>query len=375
MIATEELRTLAAVRSERGVLTLAARTDPRDPANGNGDPAWWIEVRNGLRDETHRVESSGDHAAKVAFRALRERVERRVAGLDANDCGRSFVWVLSDEPELDRFVTLQLPLDRSEVRWAPRAQVAPLAATNGLGAPAAVVLLGRDAVRVVRWEPGVMTDVDGGRFTEPPDERDLGDSDVPDRRDARVDTHHKQFLRDAAHGATELLGALGAEDVVLAGDPALTRAFCAELPAGLRDRILVTVDANLHEESLAALDHRLEPEILGARRAKAAQAAEDAREHAEAGGRGAVGAADVLRALAEGRVAHLVLDPRAVVADAALDPVAAVAVDGAAAENGGGLGERAVELALASSARVSVLRVADCEALAQGGGIAAALRY
>jgi hypothetical protein len=34
-----------------------------------------------------------------------------------------------------------------------------------------------------------------------------------------------------------------------------------------------------------------------------------------------------------------------------------------------------VELALASAADVSVLRVADCDALAQGGGIAAALRY
>lgn len=372
MIATEELRKLAALRSEHGVLTLAARTDPRDPANGNHDPAWWIEVRNGLRDETHRVESAGDHSAKVAFRALRERAERRMAALDPAECGRSFVWLLADEPELDRFVTLQLPLDRSEVRWAPRPQVAPLAATNDLSAPAAVILLGRDAVRMVRWEVGGAAEVDDGRFAEAPDDRDLGDTDVPDRRDARVETHHKRFLREAAHGVAARVAALDADELVLAGDPALTRAFCEELPAELRKRIVVTVDANLHEESLSALDHRLEPEILRARRARAAAAVEEAAEHFQAGGRGAVGATAVLGALAEGRVAHLVLDPQAVVADGRLDPVAAEAVNG---DGPAVLGERAVELALASSARISVLRVADCQALAEGGGIAAALRY
>lgn len=372
MIATDELRTLAALRSERGVLTLAARTDPRDPANGNHDPAWWIEVRNGLRDETQRVESSGDHAAKVVFRALRERAERRMAALDPAECGRSFVWLLADEPALDRFVTLQLPLDRSEVRWGPRAQVAPLAATHGLGAPVAVVLLGRDAVRLVSWEAGAVTEVDGGRFTEPPDDRDLADSDVPDRREARVETHHRRFLRDAAHGVAARVAGLSAAELMLAGDPALIRAFCGELPAELRGRVLVTIDANLHEEPLGALEQRLEPEILAARRARVAEVAVEAAEHAEAGGRGAVGAASVLRALAEGRVAHLVLDPQAVIADAAFDEVAAEAVNGDAPAM---LGERAVELALASAAQVSVLRVGECDALAQGGGIAAALRY
>lgn len=372
MIASEELRKLAALRSEHGVLTLAARTDPRDPANGNQDPAWWIEVRNGLRDATHRVESSGDHQEKVMFRGLRERAEQRMRLLTPAECGRSFVWVLADEPELDRFVTLQLPLDRSEVWWATRPHVAPLAATNDLSAPAVVILLGRDAVRMVRWEVGGAAEVDGGRFAEAPDDRDLGDADVPDRRDARVETHHKQFLREAAHGVAARVAALDADDLVLVGDPALTRAFCEELPAELRRRVAVTLDANLHEEPLSALDHRLEPEILAARRDRAAAMVEAAAEHFQAGGRGAIGATAVLGALAEGRVSHLVLDPRAVVPDGRLDPVAAEAVNG---DGPAMLGERAVEMALASSARISVLRVADCDALAEGGGIAAALRY
>lgn len=372
MLASEELRHLAALRSEHGVLTLAARTDPRDPANGNHDPAWWIEVRNGLREVTHHVEAGGDHAAKVAFRALRERAERRMAALDPAECGRSFVWLLAEDPDLDRFVTLQLPLDRSEVRWAPRPHVAPLAAAEGLGAPVAAVLLGRDAVRVVCWEAGGVHEVEGGRFTEAPDDRDLGDSDVPDRRDARVASHHKRFLRDAAHGAAAAIARTGARDVVVIGDPALERSFCAELPAELRDRVLATFDANLHEEPLGALEHRLEWKILGARRARLAATVEEVASLAEAGGRGAMGASAVLQALAAGRVGHLVLDPQAVAPDAAFDPVAEEALNG---DGSALLGERAVELALASAAEVSVLRVADCEALAQGGGIAAALRY
>ena len=372
MLASEELRHLATVRSQRGVLTLAARTDPRDPANGSHDPAWWIEVRNGLREEAHRVEAEGDHAAKVAFRAVRERAERRMAALDPAECGRSFVWLLSDEPELDRFVTLQLPLEHSAVRWAPRPHVAPLAAAQGLGAPVAAVLLGRDAVRVVCWEAGGVREAEGGRFAEAPDDRDLGDSDVPDRRDARVESHHKRFLRDAAHGAAAAIGRTGAQDIVVIGDPALERAFCAELPAELRERVLATYDANLHEEPLGALEHRLEWKILAARRARVASTVEEVASLAEAGGRGAMGAAAVLHALAAGRVGHLVHDPDAVTPDAAFDPVAEEALNG---DGPALLGERAVELALASAAEVSVLRVADCDALAQGGGIAAALRY
>jgi hypothetical protein len=372
MLASEELRHLAALRSERGVLTLAARTDPRDPANGSHDPAWWIEVRNGLREETHRVEAAGDHAAKLAFRALRERAERRMAALDPAECGRSFVWLLADEPALDRFVTLQLPLERSEVRWAPRAHVAPLASAEGLGAPVAAVLLGRDAVRVVCWEAGAVREADGGRFAEAPDDRDLSHSDVPDRRDARVASHHKRFLRDAAHGAAAVIAGTGAEDVVVIGDPALERAFCAELPAELRGRVLAAYDANLHEEPLGALEHRLEWKILAARRGRVAAIVEEIASLAEAGGRGAMGAAAVLQALAAGRVGHLVLDPDAIEPDAAFDPVAEDALNG---DGPALLGERAVELALESAAAISVLRVADCDALAQGGGIAAALRY
>ncbi len=372
MIASEELRHLAGLRSEHGVLTVAARTDPRDPANGSHDPAWWIEVRNGLREETHRVEAAGDHADRVAFRALRERAERRMAALDPAECGRSFVWLLADDPAIDQLVTLQLPVDRSEVRWAGRPQIAHLAAARGLGAPTAVVLLGRDLVRLVCWDAGAVVEVEGGRFAEAPDDRDLADADVPDRRDARVETHHKRFLRDAAHDAATAIARLGADDVLLVGDPALTRAFAAELPADVRDRVLACVDANLHEEPLGALEHRLEPEILAARRARIARTVEVAAEHSYAGGRGALGASAVLEALAAGRVGHLVLDPQAVRPDAAFDPVATEAL------NGGGsalLGERAVELALQSSAEVSVLRVGECDALAQGGGIAATLRY
>ncbi|MBJ7330780.1 MAG: hypothetical protein JHC95_12845 [Solirubrobacteraceae bacterium] len=362
MIASEELRKLAALRSEHGVLTLAARTDPRDPANATpDDPAWAIEVRNGLRTEGHTVESQGDHAAKVAFRALRERVERRLSGLDRAERGRSFVWVVADDPAFDHFETLQLPLDRSEVHWGPRAQVAPLAASVDLGAPAVAVLLGRDAVRLVRWIAGTTQEVTGGRFTEPPDERDLADSDVPDRRDAHVDSLHRRFLRDTARLVSARLGELGVTDIVLVGEAGVARTFAGDLPAQIQNCVLASIDANLHEESLGALDERLEPTILQARRDRVAATVQTAVDSAHPGGRGALGAKAVLDALGEGRVAHLVLDPQGV------SPVNG--------EPPSVVGERAVELALGSGARVSILRVGECDALAQGGGIVAALRY
>jgi hypothetical protein len=66
---------LATAEPKRLVISVHTRTDPRDPANIGGTPASLIELRNGLRAISERLESGEDRESRLAFRTLRRRIE------------------------------------------------------------------------------------------------------------------------------------------------------------------------------------------------------------------------------------------------------------------------------------------------------------
>jgi hypothetical protein len=107
--------------------------------------------------------------------------------------------------------------------------------------------------------------------------------------------------------------------------------------------------------------------------------ARDIREAALGAGSGAVGLSDVVGALNEGRVAHLVYDPEvryegSIGADGTLRAGHERAADGPATPEPR-LTERLVERALETGARVSPVEGAARGALAEADGIAALLRW
>jgi len=94
-----------------------------------------------------------------------------------------------------------------------------------------------------------------------------------------------------------------------------------------------------------------------------------AHQRAHAGGAAALGPEETLGALAEGRVAHLVLDP---------DHDVSSVAEWIPASLGGPpelLGERAVEAAIAAAGDVSALPTLDCKELLDADGMVALLRY
>ena len=95
-------------------------------------------------------------------------------------------------------------------------------------------------------------------------------------------------------------------------------------------------------------------------------------QSAHAGGAGALGWDEVLGALAQHRVGHLILDPAAVPSAAVMEPSTLAAlghpVDGM-------LAERAVERAVAAGARVTALPAGQATALRAGDGVVAQLRW
>ena len=128
-------------------------------------------------------------------------------------------------------------------------------------------------------------------------------------------------------------------------------------------------DVNLLGEEPAVIADALEPVIDGAWAQRTSALVELARERAAAGGAGALGAQETFAALAEGRVAHLVLDPEqdfSAVADMIRPPLDCPAQM---------IGERAVESAVATGAQVTAVADGSSPALADAGGILALLRY
>ena len=378
----DELRVLATESPDRPVLSVYARTDPRDPANTNHTPAWQIELRNGLRAVAERLDDDGDRLQRRSFETLRARVERGLAELSPSERGRSVVWFLHADGETSRRLSLQLPVRRDAVVWDDRPFVSPLVDVVDRGAATGVVLVGGDSVRLLQIRAGHIDEPDDSTY-----ELSLGDwrpfkayaSANPARGqqtvshqehyEARVEEQRGKLFETAAEATAKRAEGLGWERIVIAAEGQVATRFQAALPEQLRRRVITTLDHNVGHEDFAAIATLLEPHLDASWLERTRQAIAGAHERASAGGAGAIGPQETLEALAEGRVDHLILDPDHDFSSFAGSIPASI--DGPRSM----LAERAVEAAIAAGGRVSTLPVSDSKELLDADGMVALLRY
>jgi hypothetical protein len=327
------VRELAGLPPGEPVLSIHLRTDPRDPANTNHVPGWLVALRNGLRSVSRQLEEDGARDDRLALRELRDLAEREIVALDPAERGRGVAWFLGADGGLDRRLILQLAPREDVVRWDERPFVSPLVDVADRGRPTGLVLVGGDAVRLLHWE--------GGRVSEP--ERSVYELELGDWREyaayamsnpargqqtatnvaayeQRVDEWRGRFLRDSAAAVARRLGQLGWDRVVVAHEGQVGTRWSEALPDELRDRVVAEAGANVLWEEPAEVADRLAPVLEAAWLEEAAAVARRAVDAARAGGPGATGWDEVLAALAEHRVAHLVLDPAAVPEPALIGP-------------------------------------------------------
>lgn len=382
MFDRDVLHELATLAPPTPVLSVYARTDPRDPANTRESVAWIVALRNGLAAVGERLEAGGDREARLRFRELRAQVEQELPDLPPAERARSVAWFLGDDGATIRRLSLRLPVRNHLVVRDERPFVSPLVDVADRGAATGVILADTDRVRLLAIEQGEVGEPDDSFY-----ELEIGDwhryggpagggpargaqtTGQRERYQARMQEQQDKLFADAAAATGRRLDALGWERVVLVCEREAASRFGAALPAPLRERIVATLDENLAYDEPAAVAERLEPVLEAAWRERTAALAQAAAERAAAGGTGAAGADETLAALAEGRVAHLVLDP-AQDFSATAEAVSA-AIGGPPAL----LAERAVEAAIAAGAQVSALPVEASPALATAGGMAALLRY
>jgi Bacterial archaeo-eukaryotic release factor family 10 len=381
LLTREALRQLATAVPRRLVISVYALTDPRDPANTSSTPAWLINLRNGLGTISERLEAGDDRDDRLSFRALRKRIEEELVDLDPAERGRSVAWILDADGISERF-GLQLPLRRDAVVANTKPFVSPLVDIADRGAPTGVILVGGDLVRLVQIEQAEATEPENASYElSLGDWRPFGGSaggsparglqtvSHQERYRARVEAQRHQLFETAATQTAKRLDSLGWERIVLVSEGQVATRFREALPPEVSDRVIAEADRNLVADEPTAIADAIEPLIEDAWLKRTTALIELVHERARAGGPATIGAQETLGALAEGRVDHLILDPDLDFSSAAgmIPP----SIEGPSDM----LGERAVEAAIGTSARVTALATVASETLRGAGGIVALLRY
>lgn len=302
----DDLRTLSGITSDDGVLTVTVGRLPEDP---NDHARAQIAVDNARRALLEGVDGADRQRLTDELDRISDALDEVVAPSTPGR-GRLLVAVLdgSSEPRVHRF---QLPLP-TRMRVAPHAVVRDLVGLVDRGRRRTVLGLHHDGLRVF--------DVTAGRVEEVAEHSvDFGDAQLADvksgpggrphmrgnvnveRFEDRLDANRERQLASALRDAVSAARERGAEHFVLTGP--------ARLVSELRDGVDAPwVSTHDHDLARAGLDEvaKLTDELVDTERPRRLRdLVADVRDRVAAGGRGVVGLAGVVAALAEGRVDHL----------------------------------------------------------------------
>lgn len=378
----ETVRELATLQSGEPVLSLHIGTDPRDPANNATTPKWLVELRNGLREVADIVNAEEPRSQRLARRELSARAESEVLALNPSDRARGLAWFLTSDGAVNLRFPLQLPPRATLVRWDDRPFVSPLVDVVDRGRPTGLVLVSAEAIRLLHWQAGRVEQPEQSLYElEPGEWRDY-DAYVghPGRTpagmhvatfDQRIEEWRQRFLTEAAVAIGQRVIEFGWHRMLLAGDKPVIDGFAHRLPDVVQERVIDIVNANVLWEEPAAVADRFENALHEAGRRDAQRIVDRAIEAAFAGGKGALGWAEVLDSLVQHRVEHLVF---AVDADPDPHTLPPHVSDALGKPSAGMLIERAVEQAIASGADVTAMPD-DAGRLLSVGGVVATLRY
>ncbi|MGA7396553.1 MAG: VLRF1 family aeRF1-type release factor [Solirubrobacterales bacterium] len=379
----DELRDLINRETEGPVLSVFCRTDPRDPSSRSETPGWLVALRNGLKEAAAAYE--GDHETVQQVARLTAAAERKMTEASAVERGRSAAYFLSACGAIDSFHSFQIPVRDNFVGLDGGAVVWPMVDVLDRGQRTGLVLISHDHIRVLEWRDGHADDLEASTFDlELGDWRDYRGTARPSLSrggqavnnqsayEERVEEWRARFVKAASKAVAETAVDLKFDRLVIAAEVDLCREFVASLPSGTRDMVATTVATNLIDMSAADVSAHLDPHLRDAWREQVNEVANLAMERVHAADRGAGGPDEVLLALTEGRVEHLVIDPYLEAKDETLSDGARQAIKDAGEST---LQEALVEMAIRTDARVSSASADEVPALGEAGGALALLRY
>jgi Bacterial archaeo-eukaryotic release factor family 10 len=358
----EAAHELSEWRPPLGVLSVYLGFDPADRGG-----AWRTELRNGL-DGVLDAHKEAEHGLRVALRATAKRLVERFEDGDLRPPPRGeigFVEVAEKEGTEHWFGTAVAPVADACVEFGQEPAVAPLLDLCGRGTARGVALLSSERVKLLRCAEGSLEELEDWElsiFSRDWRERKSQSTNNParaqgvsssghDQFDERLDHNRHRFLGECGGLAAKALEEQGLQEVIVFGPVKDAEHFKAGFnSAGPKltiggDGELISLPKGKLIETVAEVVQRLDLETHRA-------VVDRALAEAKGGSRGAAGRQETKEALAEGRVDHLVFD--AAIGDEA---------------------ESLIRAALASSAKVTVVRDEVAASLDEAEGVAAILRY
>lgn len=384
------LHAIAELADDKGVLSVYVTADPREESGTR--PAWQVRIRNKLAALRDELNARGE---RQVLYALTERLE---------DLASTLNWLLDPRtPGLGR--ALFAPLRGGDVRTLsvqvpladlvvlqPVAFLRPLVSAWADGMPAGIVAVSANGLRMVDYRFGLTRDVAELHYEVPAPDHELqgpGGASIAQRSaqhrdlfERRRQEHLGRFLTEAG----ERVGALCAEFdwsfLVLTGERELVDQVAAGLPpqdVGYEVIRASHVVSHLSPPHIAAV---VEPDLAAARTRRSLRLAEQAREAALSGQAGTLGLGDTLNAIAERRVAHLLLERdrdwsghRAPDGRLSAGDEMVPGVDPKALVEEPQLAERMIESVLHQNGEVTLVNGEAAQLLAEGDGVAAILRW
>jgi Bacterial archaeo-eukaryotic release factor family 10 len=378
------------------VLELSRRGDPigvlsvyLDARPGDGQLAASIDVKNRLAELERRLasESRAEYARAVqdGIARLAGELERLI---DPEQAGRGRVLFAAIGDRWVTRVSTQLPV-QSRVVLDRTPFIHPLLELLDEGRRAGVVLASRTEARLLEWRLGelIPLEVLSSELVEAPHERSGPVGSRPasrhgtptgEQRNARERDEAGRFIERAAAAASRLSRERDWERLLVSAGEQLTDSLAGSLPPALQEvvvrdpRVLVRLDVPVLEqivtERLTAAHDEFERQLVR-------KVSDDAR----GAGAAALGLSEVVGALNQARVAHLIYDPF-IRYQGSVGHDGSLYADGETAPTSGAtadarLTERLVERALETGAQVTPVEGAANDALAEASGIAAVLRW
>ncbi len=392
MVAIEDmdraaLLELAGQRDPVGVLSVYVDVDPTAHHDAAG-----IDIGNRYRHLRRHVAADGaapgsevpSHEAEAALKRLSPEVEQ-LARPSEPGRGRMLFAALGGEWLVQLHSAMPVP---NRVVLGAQPFIHPLLELLDEGRPAGVALVSGAGCRLLQWRLGRLQALAqwNDDYIQAAHERagQLGGgppgqfhTPVREHRQARAHDRAQRFVADVGSQLSELAEQHDWEYLLLAGGQRWTSVLARRLRPGLRATVIED------QRVLTGLDHADLTQAVSRRLHEAHLQREHriARQVHDAGlaGNAALGASEVIAALNDGRVAHLVYDPQvrytgSVAADGTLR-AGTETVPGAAGAAEPRLSERIVERALATGAEVSPVPGAAQAVLSPAGGIGAMLRW
>lgn len=370
------LSRLVAWRSEAGILTVYVHVDPGDRGRG-----WRIE----LRERLHRLaEETSPHAERRAFKAAANEVLERFPENGAPPEGRGHVGFieLTEKHPTAVWRSMQMGPRRIEAVVHERPLIRPLVELFAEGPHVGVVLVSGDRVRLLDWSLGAIRELEDWELTllsldwrERKAERSMpgtGSRTSASGRDQfgqRLDANRQRFLHEVGSLVAQEQSKHAWQHLIAFGGEDLPR----ELAEGLRNGAsrMHVAPHDLVGSKEGQIAERVEGEVREINTKRALELIGEVEEAIGTDPGTALGPQETLQALGEGRARHLIFDAqrdyegRPLEADLAYD-------DG---RDGLPVGERLVEMAVATDAEVTPVYEEPAAKLEPHDGVAALLRY